>query len=445
MSNSGFIRGMTASLQRYAEPELGAEATPWAASAGLVYSSDYCWQCVSHVQEDHLENLYAVSFLPHPTDKVFAAVGSRYASVYNCSTATGDMEVLQVYEDEDPDESFFAVALAELSTGQLVAAVAGHGGHAKVIDLSTCTITHVLKGHGGEVHCMERHATNSDFLFTGSVDHSVRLWCMTTGICAALFGGPAAHRASVMCLAVHPAGTLLAVGAEESAICLWGLDDEAVITGMRRAATWDPEQAVYSQTSLPEPASIRDPIWRRWDVHEQPVDAIAWAGNCILSKPSASPVGLMWIPDAGVDGAAHPVASRGPRHGMTEIRGLKLGRCHEEEERLRIRTSPSQALAAYGGHGLGLLICYLWEQPHRAVCPYATVELPNTPSERGSSRKSSKSKRSRRGNGATTRDFVFSTDNKTIIAVGTNGQIWRVEARPSAAAKLFVPALGLLS
>ena len=65
----------------------------------------------SCVREDHGQHLYCVAMnRVHPNHAdVFATVGGKRASVYRLEP-DGNMRLLQVYEDENDDESYFACA-----------------------------------------------------------------------------------------------------------------------------------------------------------------------------------------------------------------------------------------------------------------------------------------------------------------------------------------------
>ena len=71
-------------------------------------------RCIGVVFEDHRQPVYAVAFWPGASNEPMVAVcGSNRASVYAISE--GDIELRQVYVDNDRDESFFLLCLESQS------------------------------------------------------------------------------------------------------------------------------------------------------------------------------------------------------------------------------------------------------------------------------------------------------------------------------------------
>jgi WD40 repeat protein len=61
---------------------------------------------------------------------------------------------------------------------------------------------------------------NCNYIATGSVDRSARLFDVQTGACVRLFAG---HRGGVQALAVAPDGRTLATAADDGGLMLWDM------------------------------------------------------------------------------------------------------------------------------------------------------------------------------------------------------------------------------
>ena len=90
------------------------------------------------LQEDHGKSIYCVAFSKiMPT--FFATVGANRLSIYECR-ASGAIELVQVYADEDADEVYFTCAWSfiagEDESPVPVVVTAGSRGVIKVIDVT---------------------------------------------------------------------------------------------------------------------------------------------------------------------------------------------------------------------------------------------------------------------------------------------------------------------
>ena len=125
-------------------------------------------RCIGVVFEDHRQPVYAVAFWPGASDEPMVAVcGSNRASVY--AIAEGDIELRQVYVDNDRDESFFCCAWSRRADAPLLC-VAGTRGIAKIVDCADGRLDCALVGHGNAINDCCFHAVDESLLLTASKD-----------------------------------------------------------------------------------------------------------------------------------------------------------------------------------------------------------------------------------------------------------------------------------
>ena len=142
-------------------------------------------KCIGVVFEDHRQPVYAVAFWPGASNEPMVAVcGSNRASVYAISE--GDIELRQVYVDNDRDESFFCCAWSRRADAPLLC-VAGTRGIAKIVDCADGRLDCALVGHGNAINDCCFHAVDESLLLTASKDESIRLWNARTCVCIAVF------------------------------------------------------------------------------------------------------------------------------------------------------------------------------------------------------------------------------------------------------------------
>ena len=77
----------------------------------------------------------------------------------------------------------------------------------------------LFAGHQETVNCVKFHP-NSNYLFTGSDDRSIRLWDINSGKCERVFfmNNQGAYKASVSTIDLSPSGKLIAAGYDDGTI-----------------------------------------------------------------------------------------------------------------------------------------------------------------------------------------------------------------------------------
>ncbi len=123
----------------------------------------------------------------------------------------------------------FAVAFSP--DGQLLAS-ASKDGTARIWDVATGSVRHVLKDHTDEVTCVA-FSPDGTRLATGSEDQRVILWDPRSG--KSLFA-LAGHENHVLTVAFSPDGRQLASGGRDNCVRLWDLDTRQMTQVLREPA-----------------------------------------------------------------------------------------------------------------------------------------------------------------------------------------------------------------
>ena len=254
----------------------------------------------SCVREDHGQHLYCVAMnRVHPNHAdVFATVGGKRASVYRLEP-DGNMRLLQAYEDENDDESYFACAwCSSRRSDAALLAVAGQTGVVRVIDATRERVFRDMRGHGNSVNDILPHPFAPYLLLSASKDASCRLWNVDNGVCVCVFGGSAgtatgAHRR----LQAHrpPRNRRLTVKTSSSPASVDNLSKcgPPRVHPSRRAKRVcgdEPDDAQRFPTALRKRPLL---ILSR---PRQYVDCVRWFGDLLLSK-SVDQAVTVWQPE----------------------------------------------------------------------------------------------------------------------------------------------------
>ena len=103
--------------------------------------------------------------------------------------------------------------------------VAGFRGVIKVIDTVQQMLYMTLSGHGADIYDLKFSSTDSSLCISASKDESVRLWNVTSGTCVGIFAGHEGHRDSVLSVAWHPLGNVIASASMDNTVKLWSLKE----------------------------------------------------------------------------------------------------------------------------------------------------------------------------------------------------------------------------
>lgn len=313
---------------------------------------------LSSVSDDHS---YPTASLPKRRDSVryMATCGGNCVSLYqvSCSSDKSDddaMMLRQAYVDRDQDEVFYCCAFGACSLGRpfgyapaqqeqdgtilfgnqdatepssyeslllyqrqellrnmvdthqldgpQLLCVAGFRGVIKVIDTVQQMLYMTLSGHGADIYDLKFSSTDSSLCISASKDESVRLWNVTSGTCVAIFAGHEGHRDSVLSVAWHPLGNVIASASMDNTVKLWSLKEGTDVYSALQAShgvtakQWDTSLQTAPTALFFKAASEQLPYFSSNKIHSNYVDCVAFVGDLVLSK-SVNNCIVLWKPN----------------------------------------------------------------------------------------------------------------------------------------------------
>jgi len=343
---------------------------------------------------------------------LFATTGANRATIYEL-LPEGNIDVRQVYVDEESSESFFCCAWTLASwckDRRPMLAIAGQLGIIRVLDLLKHRVSRTLMGHGNAINELRFHPYKPALLLSASKDESIRLWNVTSCVCVALFTGDAAHRGEVLSIDFHLDGLRFVSGGMDNAIKVWSLHQCA--SAIEKA---DLLSEALTNTELDDPlppigaqamgkfrsAIVQMPLYTTCRVHRNYVDCVRWYGDLLLTKSTHNKV-VVWKPAPSTPGKA---ASK--THGLDGA--LLLGEYRYTQSNiwfLRFGIDPNHNFMVVGNMGGHLLVYDLAGVPSgREVCKLTHSQCTSI-----------------------VRQTAVSHDSKTILAVTEDGSLWRWDA-----------------
>jgi len=197
------------------------------------------YRMTASVKEDHGDQLFSVQFNPFYEQRtvpkyVFAAVGGNRVTIYEC-VASGDIEVLHVYVDPDPEEMHYTCAWSyDPETLQPILAVGGRNGMIRLIRPAEFSHGNSLMGHGQAINELKFHTIDPNLLLSISADHAIRLWNLKTEACVLILGGEKGHRDEVLSADFNLDCTKIVSCGMDHSLKIWDLSTppiKAAITG----------------------------------------------------------------------------------------------------------------------------------------------------------------------------------------------------------------------
>nr|WP_255216494.1 serine/threonine-protein kinase [Pseudenhygromyxa sp. WMMC2535] len=175
-------------------------------------------------------SVYSLAFSP---DDSLIAAGAESGAVLLWPTGGGEARVLEGHGDRVWDLAFDA-------SGRRLAS-ASFDEQARVWDVSSGELLLTLDGHGGHVNAIDwespRESGGLGRIITASEDGALRLWDPDSGVLVAVFGG---HAGRILSLARSPDGQTLATASEDGSVRLWPDADAAHALALRghRKPVW---------------------------------------------------------------------------------------------------------------------------------------------------------------------------------------------------------------
>ncbi|CAI7871191.1 unnamed protein product [Closterium sp. NIES-53] len=231
---------------------------------------------------------------------MFASVSGNRITVYKCEPG-GATIVVQLFLDENKDESFYTVAWMRGQQGRPLLAASGSSGVIRIIDCWRETVVHSFIGHGGAVNEVRVHPSHPALLLSAGKDESLRLWNTDTGVCVAIMGGTDGHRNEVLSADFHPGDqAIIASCGMDSSIRVWSLQECWHV--VNQSNTWADVPSKFPTKIL------QYPLYVVCDVHTNYIDCLRWYGDFVLSKSVDNEV-ILWRwchKPATEPGSTHP-------------------------------------------------------------------------------------------------------------------------------------------
>jgi len=223
---------------------------------------------------------------------LFATVGGRRVSVYRAEK-NGDTKLLQTYEDPAPEEMFYTCAWSydPLNKGVPILAAAGLRGIIRLYKVDTYSCGKHFVGHGGAINEIQFHPGDPYLLFSGSKDHTIRIWNTKTEHCVCIFGGVEGHRDQVLSIDLGFSGDQLISCGMDHAVKIWHTTTEKLKSAIRLSHKFD-----STKNTKPFPTELcHFPDYSTRDIHRDYIDCCRWYGNFIISKSTDQYINV-WKP-----------------------------------------------------------------------------------------------------------------------------------------------------
>ncbi|CAJ0752610.1 15848_t:CDS:10 [Entrophospora sp. SA101] len=249
---------------------------------------------------------YGVSFnkFDNSGDSNFAIVGGSTIIVVSIDGRKSSEPNLYQYEQDivplkDPENFYCCAWIYDQDTDSQWIAAGGSTGIIKILDLIPSSVKCMNKkliGHGDEINEIQNHPRDTNLLFSGSKDFSIRLWDLKTCQPIVIFGGECGHREPD----IHISGNFLASAGMDHAIKIWTLCTPIIQNAIDVSKNSKPQrysgQCCTTGDYIITPLFVHFPIFSSIDIHNNYVDCVRWYGDYILSRCAATTTIIMWKP-----------------------------------------------------------------------------------------------------------------------------------------------------
>ncbi|RUS88683.1 hypothetical protein EGW08_003578, partial [Elysia chlorotica] len=257
------------------------------------------YKCTNYLKEDHGQPLFGIQInmaMKESDPVLFATVGHNRVTIYECYDG-GKVKLLQSYVDQCTEENFYCCAWSfDDVSGQPILAVAGVRGIIRIISPTMGQCIKQFVGHGNAVNELKFKPMENNLLLSVSKDHDLRVWNVTTGVCAIIFGGVDGHRDEVLSADFNLSGTKIVSCGMDHSLKIWNLDKPEIQKALQDSHHYNP-----SKSDEPFPTEFcHFPDFSTRDIHRNYVDCVRWLGNLVLSKSCENCI-VCWKPGSHHD------------------------------------------------------------------------------------------------------------------------------------------------
>ncbi|GFO42672.1 polycomb protein eed-like [Plakobranchus ocellatus] len=204
------------------------------------------YKCTNYLKEDHGQPLFGIQInmaMKESDPVLFATVGHNRVTIYECYDG-GKVKLLQSYADQCTEENFYCCAWSfDNASGQPILAVAGVRGIIRIISPTMGQCIKQFVGHGNAVNELKFKPMDNNLLLSVSKDHDLRVWNVTTGVCAIIFGGVDGHRDEVLSADFNLSGTKIVSCGMDHSLKIWNLDKPEIQKALKDSHNYNPSKS----------------------------------------------------------------------------------------------------------------------------------------------------------------------------------------------------------
>lgn len=201
-------------------------------------------------------------------------------------------------------EVFYTICWSRMESFEIFKSIssilvaAGKRGIIRMIDTTQMECVYSFSGHTAAVNDVKIHPKDTCLLLSASKDHSIRLWCMTTRVCVAIFGGHEGHRDQAISVDFNLHGNNFISGGMDHSIQVWDLTKPE----LKRIIERSKEFGAGSGGLIFPTYRVQAADFQTRDIHANYIDCVQWFGDLILSKSSGDPSAIVcWQPNYSKD------------------------------------------------------------------------------------------------------------------------------------------------
>lgn len=157
---------------------------------------------------------------------------------------------------------------------------AGLRGIIRIINTNIMECAHSFVGHTYAVNEVKINPIDSSLLLSASKDHTIRMWCITTKVCVAIFGGHEGHRDEVISVDFNRLGNCFVSASMDHSLRMWDLTKPELKRIIERSKAFGAGCGVLRFPTY----KVHEADFKTRNIHSNYIDCVQWFGDFILSK-----------------------------------------------------------------------------------------------------------------------------------------------------------------